>query len=181
MNACPACLAQRAALAKAERLAAKREAHEAEVAARAAERAKTAKTITGTCPVCTTPFTYTLLAGDTPKKHCSRRCMMKHKRVIYRGVRRAKELGCQTIDKHADPFHVMRRDNWTCRECGAVCDPQHYGRTAKDAPCCDHVVAIVNGGSHTETNLQTLCWYCNSKKAVREFRPEVITSAIASK
>lgn len=51
---------------------------------------------------------------------------------------------------------VFRRDGYRCVLCG--CD---------EDPTADHIVAEVNGGKATISNLQTLCRPCNSKKGAR--------------
>lgn len=53
-------------------------------------------------------------------------------------------------------YEVLRRDNHTCRYCGA---------TAPDAPLrIDHVTPIALGGSDQPDNLVTACQDCNSGK-----------------
>lgn len=53
-------------------------------------------------------------------------------------------------------YEVLRRDNHTCRYCGA---------TAPDAPLrVDHVTPVALGGADTPDNLVTACEPCNSGK-----------------
>lgn len=53
-------------------------------------------------------------------------------------------------------YEVLRRDNHTCRYCGA---------TAPDVPLrIDHVTPVALGGSDDPTNLVTSCEPCNSGK-----------------
>lgn len=53
-------------------------------------------------------------------------------------------------------FEVLRRDNHTCRYCGA---------TAPDSPLTvDHVVPVALGGSDDPSNLITACQDCNNGK-----------------
>lgn len=53
-------------------------------------------------------------------------------------------------------YEVLRRDNHTCRYCGA---------TAPDAPLrVDHVTPVALGGADTPNNLVTACEPCNSGK-----------------
>lgn len=52
---------------------------------------------------------------------------------------------------------VFERDMYRCVSCG----------THKDLSL-DHIIAVANGGSNEEENLQTLCSPCNSSKGKRE-------------
>jgi len=58
---------------------------------------------------------------------------------------------------------IYERDDWTCHICGDQVD-----RNAQvpdlAAPVLDHVIPIVRGGPHTEDNLKTAHFYCNSVK-----------------
>lgn len=51
---------------------------------------------------------------------------------------------------------VFARDGWRCLHCGAV-----------DDLTLDHIVPWSLGGTDDETNLQTLCRRCNSRKGAR--------------
>lgn len=54
---------------------------------------------------------------------------------------------------------IMRRDNYTCKTCGAstFVEPNLLLEI-------DHIVPVSKGGLTTEDNLRTLCWRCNRKK-----------------
>ena len=57
-------------------------------------------------------------------------------------------------------FQVLRRDNFTCCQCGAS--------PAKDSSVelhVDHIKAWSNGGETVRENLQTLCLKCNLGKS----------------
>ena len=54
-------------------------------------------------------------------------------------------------------FEVLRRDNYTCRYCGASAPEVQI--------TVDHVVPVALGGSDDPTNLACACWACNSGKA----------------
>lgn len=54
-------------------------------------------------------------------------------------------------------WRVLRRDSFTCQECGCTDRPLHV----------DHVVARANGGSNDENNLQALCDKCNLRKGAK--------------
>jgi 5-methylcytosine-specific restriction endonuclease McrA len=56
-------------------------------------------------------------------------------------------------------WRVLARDNYTCQICGAT------GATAELT--IDHVTPVSLGGSNAESNLQTLCRSCNSRKGAR--------------
>jgi 5-methylcytosine-specific restriction endonuclease McrA len=49
-------------------------------------------------------------------------------------------------------------------------DPQQFQGLVGIGLVVDHVVALSAGGSDELTNLQTLCWTCNSRKAAAEGR-----------
>jgi 5-methylcytosine-specific restriction endonuclease McrA len=149
----------------------------AKIAATAARRAALAVTMTATCPLstCGKTFTYTLMPGDTPRRHCCRQHTRRHIEAIIYGIRRAKRMGA-TIVGRPDPYNVLRRDGFVCQTCHLQCDPADYGKNKKTAPQVDHRVAFVNGGSHDEANMQTLCRRCHEIKSVEEFTPESETS-----
>jgi len=48
---------------------------------------------------------------------------------------------------------IIARDGGKCVNCGAT-----------DHLCVDHIVPVTRGGSSDDSNLQTLCWSCNTKK-----------------
>ena len=50
---------------------------------------------------------------------------------------------------------VLIRDNYRCVKCGSQKDLQF-----------DHIVAVANGGSNEEANVQILCSVCNWEKGV---------------
>jgi hypothetical protein len=53
-------------------------------------------------------------------------------------------------------WRVWERDDFTCRGCGS-----------RRNLSIDHIVAEANGGPTEESNLQTLCSSCNSRKGAR--------------
>jgi len=63
---------------------------------------------------------------------------------------------------------VFLRDGGKCRSCG---------RTLRsgDKSECDHITALVNGGSNTESNLQTLCEWCHKGKTAMDSREKSVT------
>jgi hypothetical protein len=56
---------------------------------------------------------------------------------------------------------VMERDDWICWICGEKTEPE--GVRAR-RPSLDHVIALVDGGSHTEDNLRCAHVGCNSSR-----------------
>ena len=54
-------------------------------------------------------------------------------------------------------MRIFRRDKFTCQICG---------RTPKDGAYIetDHIIAVMDGGTNEESNLQTICNICNSGK-----------------
>jgi hypothetical protein len=53
-------------------------------------------------------------------------------------------------------MRIYRRDNFTCQHCGS-----------KEDISIDHILAVSNGGTHDDDNLQVLCRPCNSRKGAR--------------
>lgn len=53
-------------------------------------------------------------------------------------------------------FHVLRRDNWTCRYCGK--------RAPNVVLEVDHLVPVSRGGTDEPWNLLTACFDCNRGK-----------------
>ena len=54
-------------------------------------------------------------------------------------------------------YAILSRDNFTCQACGS--------RAPHVTLQIDHIVAVANGGSDDEENLQTLCTTCNFGKS----------------
>lgn len=59
---------------------------------------------------------------------------------------------------------VFERDNWRCQLCGKKTRPDKKTPHHR-APTIDHIVPISKGGADVESNVQTACFVCNSKKA----------------
>lgn len=64
----------------------------------------------------------------------------------------------------AQRARIFKRDKGICRSCGVQL---LKGRRQGDWQC-DHVVALINGGSQTDENLQLLCGKCHNVKTARE-------------
>lgn len=74
-------------------------------------------------------------------------------------------------------YNVLKRDNYTCRICGA---------TSKDGAKLhvDHIIPISEGGKTVMSNLQTLCDRCNigkSNKTEEDFNNNMICPRCGSK
>lgn len=46
---------------------------------------------------------------------------------------------------------------------------------------CDHIVALVNGGEHRETNLRILCAWCHKKKTAQDVAIKSKTAKVRAK
>lgn len=57
---------------------------------------------------------------------------------------------------------ILRRDNYTCKNCGASIHEEPNLLLE-----IDHIIPVSKGGLTTEENLQTLCWKCNRKKGAK--------------
>jgi 5-methylcytosine-specific restriction endonuclease McrA len=56
-------------------------------------------------------------------------------------------------------WRIFARDSYTCQQCGAA--------GGKAELTIDHITPVSRGGTNAETNLQTLCRSCNSRKGAR--------------
>ena len=103
--------------------------------------------------------------------------------------RRRWHPACLRTDTASDPRlarqRVRRRDRGRCAACGVDThvirrEVQGRGRAKKLRALgykargslweLDHVVPLIDGGSHDESNLQTLCTPCHKKKTATEAR-----------
>lgn len=100
------------------------------------------------------------------RKTCSERCRRKNNRA-KRGGRNHKER-CERYGVKYDPAvtkrKILKRDDWTCQECGIKCrrDGEYL---EDDAPELDHFIPLSRGGTHTWDNVRCLCRKCNGEKA----------------
>jgi 5-methylcytosine-specific restriction endonuclease McrA len=77
----------------------------------------------------------------------------------------------KTTDTPAPPrvrLRIFDRDQGACCNCLRKIYPG-------DKWACDHVKALINGGENRESNLQTLCDWCHSKKTVDDVRQKSLT------
>lgn len=109
----------------------------------------------GRCGRCGEHFTRH--STSEPTGYCSRRCRVRS----AASLRRALRAGAQ--GRAVARWQIYERDRWTCHICG---DPVDRNAKVPDlaAPVLDHVIPIARGGSHTESNLKTAHFYCNSVK-----------------
>lgn len=128
-------------------------------AMRRAERAKAGTRgsgvmCAGRCIRCGEPF---VRRCTTPTGHCSKRCYQRDRHAARRALRRSP--GASTVSR----WQIFERDGWACHICGG---PVARDATVPDpaAPTLDHVVPIARGGDHSEGNLKTAHFYCNSVK-----------------
>lgn len=109
----------------------------------------------GKCPSCAAPFVRH--SWGTPVAYCSSLCRRRERETLRRALQH--DLDAGRVSRAA----VHERDSWTCHICG---DPVDRDAVVPDlaAPVLDHVVPLARGGSHSEANLRTAHFYCNSVK-----------------
>lgn len=111
--------------------------------------------VAGICMRCGAWFTRR--RSGTGVRHCSMTCTRRD----AASRRRALEVGATvgTVSR----WRVHERDGWTCHICG---DPVDRDVVAPklEAAVLDHVVPLARGGEHSEANLKTAHFYCNSVK-----------------
>lgn len=111
--------------------------------------------VVGKCTRCGEGFTRRRTGGTV--QHCSKLC----RRRDAVAKRRALEVGA-TVGS-VSRWRVHERDGWTCHICG---DPVDRNAVVPDlaSPVLDHVIPLARGGAHSEANLKTAHFYCNSVK-----------------
>lgn len=83
------------------------------------------------------------------KKHLKRKRIHKNPKITFKEKQRRKMTNSLRFD-------VMNRDGFYCQLCGA---------TGKDTQLVvDHILPVAKGGKTEFSNLQTLCFTCNSGK-----------------
>ena len=71
---------------------------------------------------------------------------------------------------------VLERDGYKCRICGIsrqYLDDKVHGLGEYLRLEIDHIVPIAQGGTSDESNLQCLCWRCNSLKGSKKTNKQV--------
>jgi hypothetical protein len=128
-----------------------------------------ARFVAGTCVVCGDCFVAEY-GGHT--KTCSAKCTARDAKARRRALRRG---------AYIEPVSwrlVAKRDGAACYLCHEDTDPSDYtyrtgsdGRPAFTAghrfPTVDHVVALSNGGAHSQANAKLAHLVCNSRKGDR--------------
>lgn len=118
--------------------------------------------VMGACRRC--GAAYVVADNRRAPAYCGRACL----RADGRATRRARKHAAYVA--HVSPIHIHRRDGWTCQLCGQP--------VARDevvphplAPVVDHVISLVNGGTHEPANVQCAHFMCNSIKGHRDDQP----------
>jgi len=109
----------------------------------------------GRCSHCGTEFVRH--SFGRPATHCSSGCRRKERLTLRRALQYDLDAG------RVSRIAIYQRDDWTCHICG---DPVDRDAVVPDlaAPVLDHVVPLARGGSHSDDNLKTAHFYCNSVK-----------------
>ena len=130
------------------------------------------------CQACCGQFTkatpWTRFCGDDCKKDyqkITRRAANKNSmsyqinKRISKAKRRARDRGADRID----PIAVFDRDEWKCYICHTPTPSSMRGSYAPNAPELEHVVSLVEGGTHTWSNVACSCRACNTAKGSLSF------------
>jgi 5-methylcytosine-specific restriction endonuclease McrA len=109
----------------------------------------------GRCSRCGTEFVRR--SFSSPVTHCSSSCRRNDRLLLRRALQYDLDAG------RVSRIGIYQRDDWTCHICG---DPVDRDAVVPDlaAPVLDHVVPLARGGTHSEDNLKTAHFYCNSVK-----------------
>lgn len=101
--------------------------------------------------------TFLLRVFDDLPAYCSSRCKRRYK--AFR--RRALTAGVKVAPVRR--WAIYERDGWICHICG---DPVNRESVFPELDCAvlDHVESLAGGGAHSEDNLKTAHFYCNSVK-----------------
>lgn len=75
---------------------------------------------------------------------------------IFRSYKRRRYEANRHIQRREVRERIFSRDGYACVHCGAV-----------DFLAIDHIIAVANGGTNEDDNLQTLCISCNSSKGAK--------------
>lgn len=89
---------------------------------------------------------------------------------------KAKEVAKRRRVSPAQRKTVLERDGYKCRICGIsrqYLDDKAPGLGEYLRLEIDHIVPIAQGGTSDESNLQCLCWRCNSLKGSKKTNKQV--------
>lgn len=113
------------------------------------------------CAECETPIHTEY--GNKRRRFCSTKCAKKRGGRIGKRVRRAMKLANGIIER-IDPVTIHSINKWMCCGCGCSTPRILLGTHDGNAPELDHINPLSKGGTHTMTNVQTLCRDCNILK-----------------
>ena len=88
-------------------------------------------------------------------RESSRRCQRKRNAQKRKAV-----IGVIVLTKP----QRLELQNFRCEICGCIEDEIPERKDNRNKWEEDHIIPLSKGGSHTEDNLQILCWPCNRKK-----------------
>jgi hypothetical protein len=109
---------------------------------------------------------YCSIYGAGKNKTCSAECQAENQRESKRAAKANRRARKRMVPREwVQPVEIFMRDAWTCQGCGCHTPEQLRGTHDDSAPELDHIVALAVGGSHTRSNLQTLCRLCNQIKS----------------
>jgi 5-methylcytosine-specific restriction endonuclease McrA len=105
-----------------------------------------------------------LLQGAPSRTYEDQVMLLQHERLQRRTAERQRKRTATEIRaelKNDGPlrWRILARDNYTCQHCGAT--------GARAELTIDHITPVSVGGTNAESNLQTLCRSCNSRKGAR--------------
>jgi len=120
------------------------------------------------CLACGVVFNPSRIKG----RWCSKRCLMrdwaKHHPDIARSHRLVRRARLRRVPyERISPQVVFERDGWTCQWCRQPTPASLIRTTSLSRPTIDHVVPLSKGGTHLYSNVQCLCFSCNSRKGAR--------------
>jgi 5-methylcytosine-specific restriction endonuclease McrA len=99
---------------------------------------------------------------------CSKECRHNRHEDVKRSNRSVRKYKRRAIFKSqfVEPVYkkkIFERDKWRCKACKVKVTDNTEDH--KKMATIDHIVPLSRGGSHSMSNVQTLCFVCNSKKS----------------